>query len=91
MVGAGRRAGVEGAGPSHAVGAVILAIRLGTPLLSTVILGHVVIGVTGKVAPQLNMQSLGFLFAIAAGAWAVFLCTDDVGRICAEAARAPFL
>jgi flagellar biosynthetic protein FliR len=76
---------------AHAIGAVILAIRLGTPLLSTVILGHVVIGVTGRVAPQLNVQSLGFSFAIAAGAWAVFLATDDVGRICADAARAPFL
>ncbi len=76
---------------THAVGAIILAIRLGTPLLSTVLLGHVVIGVTGRVAPQLNVQSLGFSFAIAAGGWAVFLATDDVGRICAEAARAPFL
>ena len=56
-----------------------------------VILGHVVIAVSGRVAPQLNVQSLGFSFAIAAGAWAVFLSTDDIGRLSAEAARQPLL
>lgn len=84
LAGIGRRI-VEGA----LLGAV-LAVRLGLPLLGAATLGHFLLGVAGRTAPQLSLQTVGFAVAILAGGGALWLATPAIAELAARGAAAAF-
>lgn len=67
-------------------GAAALGARLAFPLLAAVLLGHVVMGVLGRTAPQLSLGTLGFSVAIVAGGGALYLVAPAAAELAARAA-----
>jgi len=78
----------------HAVGQAImsaaLAVRLAFPVLGAVLLGHLVMGLLTRMAPQLNLSNVGFSIAILAGGIALYLTAPAVAELAARAAIASF-
>jgi flagellar biosynthetic protein FliR len=72
----------------EATGAAALAVRLGFPILAAVLLGHVAMAVTSRMAPQLSLQHVGFSVAIAAGGFAFYLVAPAIADAVARAAVA---
>lgn len=68
------------------IGAFTLAARLAFPVLAAVTLSHVVLGLVGRFAPQLNLSSLGFSVSILAGGGALYLVAPSVGELAARSA-----
>jgi flagellar biosynthetic protein FliR len=74
---------------THVFGGIQLAVRLALPLLAASLTGHVLMGVLGRVSPQLNLGNIGFAFALLAGGSALFWLGPDVlARSAAFALRA---
>ncbi|MGC3998698.1 MAG: flagellar biosynthetic protein FliR [Anaeromyxobacter sp.] len=69
---------------------IALAIRLAFPVAGAVMLGHLLMGVLGRMAPQLSPQSLGFSVAILAGGLALYATAPTVAELAARAAIAAF-
>jgi flagellar biosynthetic protein FliR len=69
-------------------GAAALAARLAFPMLSAVLVGHVVMAAVGRTAPQLNLGTIGFSVAIVAGGGALYLIAPGAAEMAARAAFA---
>jgi flagellar biosynthetic protein FliR len=72
----------------QSAGAAALGARLAFPIMSAVLLGHVVMGILGRSAPQLNLATIGFSIAIVAGGGAFYLVAPAVAELTARAAVA---
>lgn len=80
--------GLAGAVVHHGLGATALAVRLAFPILAAVLVGHLGLGLLGRIAPQLNLSSLGFSIAILAGGAALWLVLPAAAEAAAQAAIA---
>jgi flagellar biosynthesis protein FliR len=67
-----------------------LSIRLAFPVMAAVILGHAVMGLMGRMAPQLSLGAIGFSVAILGGGWALYLVAPTAAELAARAAVAAF-
>jgi len=67
-----------------------LAVRLAFPVMAAVMLGHAIMGVTGRMAPQLSLGAVGFSVAILAGGWALYLVAPAAAELAARAALMAF-
>ncbi len=76
---------------SYTVYSCALAVRLAFPILGAITLGHVALGLIGKVSPQLNLSSLGFSVAIIAGGGALYYLAPAVAQAAAEASLSVFV
>ncbi len=72
----------------EATGAAALGARVAFPMLSAVLLGQVVMGALGRGAPQLNLGTIGFSAAVAAGGAAFYLVAPAAAEVVARAAVA---
>jgi flagellar biosynthetic protein FliR len=72
----------------ESTGAAALGARLAFPLLSAVLLGHLVMAGIGRTAQQLNLGTIGFSMAILAGGGALYLVAPGVAEMAARAALA---
>jgi flagellar biosynthetic protein FliR len=75
---------------SQAVLSTALAVRLAFPVLGAVLLGHLLMGLLTRMAPQLNLSNVGFSIAILAGGLALYLTAPSVAEYAARAALAAF-
>ncbi len=57
----------------HTLFGITLAMRIAYPLLLAVTLGHVGLGLVGKFAQQLNLNTIGFSASLLAGGGALYL------------------
>ncbi len=73
---------------THALGGIVLAVRLAFPILAAVTCGHLALGLLGRIAPQLNLASIGFSIAILAGGAALYLVLPPAADAAARAALA---
>jgi flagellar biosynthetic protein FliR len=71
-------------------GAAALGARLAFPMLSAVLLGHVIMAGLGRTTQQLNLGTIGFSVAIVAGGGAFYLVAPAVAQTAARAAVAAF-
>jgi flagellar biosynthetic protein FliR len=55
-----------------------------------VLLGHAVMGVLSRMAPQLGLSNVGFSIAILAGGLAVYMSAPAVAELVARAAVSAF-
>jgi flagellar biosynthetic protein FliR len=67
-----------------------LAVRLAFPVMAAVTFGNIAFGLLGRVAPQINLQSIGFGLAIFAGGGALYFVAPGAAEIAAQAARTAF-
>ncbi len=74
----------------QAVVAIALAVRLAFPILGAVLVGHLVMGLLTRMAPQLNLSNVGFSIAILAGGIALYLTAPSIAELAARAAIASF-
>jgi flagellar biosynthetic protein FliR len=74
----------------HVAGAAALAVRVAFPALAAVMVGHLVLGVLGRVAPQLGLATLGFTISVLAGGGALYLVAPGAAEVVARAALAAF-
>ncbi len=72
----------------QSAGAAALGARLAFPMMSAVLLGHVVMGVLGRTAPQLSLGTIGFSIAVLAGGAAFYLVAPAAAELAARAAVA---
>jgi flagellar biosynthetic protein FliR len=72
----------------EATGAAALGARLAFPMLSAVLVGHVVMAGLGRTAPQLSLGTIGFSIAIVAGGGALYLVAPAAAELAARAAVA---
>lgn len=70
---------------THAVYAVVLTIRLAYPLVAAATMGHIILGLMARTAPQLNLSTIGFSVAILCGGGALYLTAPELARLCAQA------
>lgn len=77
---------------TQALGQGILGMGLGArvafPMLIAVTSGHFALGLAGKFAPQISLQSIGFSVALLAGGAAVYLFGPQASEVVARAAVA---
>jgi len=74
---------------AHTVFGMCLAMRVAYPLLLAVTLGHVFLGLLGKFAQQLNLNTIGFSASIIAGGGALYLFAPQaIDLVAREALRA---
>jgi len=69
-------------------GAAALSVRIAFPVLAAVMVGHLVLGVLGRTAPQLGLGNVGFALGILAGGFAFYLVAPAAAEIAARAAIA---
>lgn len=75
---------------AHAVGAFALAVRLAFPVVVAATVGHLLMGVVGRAAPQLNVSTIGFSVTLLAGGGALYLVAPIIARVAAQQAVASF-
>lgn len=71
--------------------ACTVAVRLSLPVLATVTVGHLVLGLAGRFSQQLNLSSLGFSISIIAGLASLYIATPILGEMAARAAGSVFV
>jgi len=76
-------AGVVG----ECVRSAALAVRLAFPVVAAVTFGNIAFGLLGRVAPQVNLQSIGFGLAILCGGGALYFVAPAAAEIAAQTAR----
>jgi len=81
---------LAGAVITQAIGAAALAVRMAFPILVAVLFGHVALGVVGRTAPQLNVNSIGFSITILTGGAALYLLAPPIAELAARTAIAAF-
>lgn len=74
----------------QAIASAALAVRMAFPILVAVFFGHVSLGVVGRTAPQLNVNSIGFSITILAGGGALYLLAPPIAELAARTAAAAF-
>jgi flagellar biosynthetic protein FliR len=62
-----------------------LAVRVAFPVVAASLLGHVAIGIAGKAAPQVNLQSVGFSASILAGGAALYASAPLIAKAVGQA------
>jgi flagellar biosynthetic protein FliR len=67
-----------------------LAVRLAFPVMAAVTFGNIAFGLLGRVAPQINLQSIGFGLAILAGGGALYFVAPGAAELAAQTARMAF-
>jgi flagellar biosynthetic protein FliR len=67
-----------------------LSIRLAVPVMAAVMVGHAVMGLMGRMAPQLSLGAIGFSVAILAGGFALYLAAPAAAELAARAALMAF-
>lgn len=72
---------------TQATGALALAVRLAFPVLSAVTIGHMSLGLLGRVAPQMGLSNVGFAVALVAGMGAMYFVAPAAASVAAEAAH----
>jgi flagellar biosynthetic protein FliR len=72
---------------THALSAIVLAVRMAFPVMAAVTFGHVALGVVGRTAPQLNISSVGFSVTILAGGGALYMIAPTVAEMASRAAQ----
>ncbi|WP_373049422.1 flagellar biosynthetic protein FliR [Vulgatibacter sp.] len=77
---------LAGAVVVHGLAGTALAVRLAFPILAAVTCGHLALGLLGRIAPQLNLASIGFSIAIFAGGAALYLVLPAAADAAARAA-----
>ena len=75
---------------TQAIASAALAVRMAFPILVAVFFGHVSLGVVGRTAPQLNVNSIGFSITILAGGGALYLLAPPIAELAARTAAAAF-
>ena len=75
---------------TQAIASAALAVRMAFPILVAVFMGHVSLGVVGRTAPQLNVNSIGFSITILAGGGALYLLAPPIAELAARTAAAAF-
>ena len=75
---------------AHAVGAFALAVRLAFPVVAAATVGHLLMGVVSRAAPQLNVNTIGFSVTLLAGGGALYLVAPTIARVAAQQAVASF-
>ncbi|AKU93011.1 flagellar biosynthetic protein FliR [Vulgatibacter incomptus] len=75
---------------AHSLGSFALSVRLAFPILAAVTVGHLALGLVGRIAPQMNLSTLGFSVAILAGGGAVYLVVPTAAEIAARMAVEAF-
>lgn len=75
---------------TQAIASAALAVRMAFPILVAVFFGHVALGVVGRTAPQLNINSVGFSITILAGGGALYLLAPPIAELAARTAAAAF-
>jgi flagellar biosynthetic protein FliR len=81
---------LAGAVVTQAISAAALAVRMAFPILVAVLFGHVALGVVGRTAPQLNVNSIGFSITILTGGAALYLLAPPIAELAARTATAAF-
>lgn len=79
---------LAGAVVVHGLAGISLAVRLAFPILAAITCGHLALGLLGRIAPQLNLASVGFSIAIFAGGAAIYLVLPAAADAAARAALA---
>ncbi len=72
---------------TQAAGALALAVRLAFPVLAAVTIGHLSLGLLGRVAPQMGLSNVGFALALLAGMGALYFVAPAAAAVAAQAAR----
>jgi flagellar biosynthetic protein FliR len=67
-----------------------LAVRLAFPVMAAVTFGNIAFGLLGRVAPQINLQSIGFGLAIFCGGGALYFVAPGAAELAAHTARMAF-
>ncbi len=67
-----------------------LAVRLAFPIVAAVLLGHLVMAVMTRLAPQLGLSNVGFSVAIVFGGLGLYLVAPTAAELAARAAIAAF-
>jgi flagellar biosynthetic protein FliR len=67
-----------------------LAVRMAFPVMAAVTFGNIAFGLLGRVAPQINLQSIGFGLAILAGGGALYFVAPGAAELAAQTARMAF-
>jgi flagellar biosynthetic protein FliR len=67
-----------------------LSIRLAIPVMAAVMVGHAVMGLMNRMAPQLSLGAIGFSVAILAGGFALYLAAPAAAELAARAALMVF-
>jgi flagellar biosynthetic protein FliR len=67
-----------------------LAVRLAFPVMAAVTFANIAFGLLGRVAPQINLQSIGFGLAIFAGGGALYFVAPGAAEMAAHTARMAF-
>jgi flagellar biosynthetic protein FliR len=75
---------------SESAHAAALAVHLAFPVMGAVTFGNIAFGLLGRVAPQINLQSIGFGLAILCGGGALYFVAPGAAEIAAQAARTAF-
>ncbi len=65
-----------------------LAVRLAYPLFSAVLVAHLALGLAGRLAPQLNLATIGFSLSLLAAGGALFVAAPGMAELAAHASRA---
>jgi flagellar biosynthetic protein FliR len=74
----------------HAALCAALAVRLAFPVIAAVMVGHVAMGILGRMAPQLSLATIGFSVAVLAGGFALYLVAPAAAELAARAALQAF-
>ncbi|MBX7098346.1 MAG: flagellar biosynthetic protein FliR [Myxococcaceae bacterium] len=72
----------------QAIDTIGFGVRLGLPFLAAVTLGHLVLGLLGRAAQQLQLSNVGFSVSILFGGAALWVATPAVLQQCAQATLA---
>jgi len=64
---------------------IALAIRVVFPVLAAALLGHAAMGIIGRAAPQINLQSVGFSISILSGGTALYFAAPLMAHAVAQA------
>lgn len=81
---------LAGRAVAHAALGAGLSVRIAFPILAAVTVGHALMGVVGRTAPQLNLASVGFSVAILSGGAALYLVAPGAAELAAQAATSAF-
>jgi flagellar biosynthetic protein FliR len=72
---------------ADATASIALSVRLAYPVLAAVTLGHLSLGLLGRVSPQMNLSNIGFTVAILAGGMACYMVAPMAATLAARAMR----
>ncbi|ABC81134.1 flagellar biosynthetic protein FliR [Anaeromyxobacter dehalogenans] len=81
-------AGLASRAAGQAILSVALAVRLAFPVMAAALLGHLLLAVMGRMAPQLSLSNVGFSASTLAAGLALYLTAPAAAELAARAAVA---